>query len=248
MIAKKHIDINCDLGEGIGSEEFILPLISSCSIACGGHAGNNETIRSVARLAKLNAVKVGAHPSYPDRENFGRISLLISKQELKESIKEQVDNFAAILKEEAIDMHHIKAHGALYNDLISDVELAQAYLEAIETYKNTAYLYVPANSVIEGEALVAGFRIKYEAFGDRNYTDAGLLVSRREENAIIEKPQAVLEHIARMVHEREVKLPSGKRIRMLADTYCVHGDTPFALDILTYISEHQTMYNLHIKK
>jgi UPF0271 protein len=245
---KKNVDINCDLGEGMGNEEFILPLISSCSIACGGHAGNNETIRTVALLAKKNGVKVGAHPAYPDKEKFGRVSLWMSKDELVDSLKGQVDNFANILKEDAIEMHHIKAHGALYNDMVSDVEVARTFLKAIEAYKNSAFLYVPFNSAIEGEALVAGFKIKYEAFGDRNYTDAGLLVSRQEENAIIQKPQAVLEHIARMVHEREAKLPSGKRIRMLADTYCVHGDTPSALEILTYISNHQTMYNLQIKK
>lgn len=245
---KNYIDINCDLGEGMGNDEHILPLISSCSIACGGHAGNDETIRKVARLAKQNSVKVGAHPSYPDKENFGRISLWMAKDELIESLKEQIDNFASILREEDIDLYHIKAHGALYNDMVSDPELARAFLKAIEAYKNTVVLFVPFNSAIEGEALVAGFQIKYEAFGDRNYTDEGLLVSRQKENAVIQEPQAVLEHIARMVHEREARLPSGKRIRMLADTYCIHGDTPSALEILTYISNHQTMYNLQIKK
>ncbi len=245
---KNYIDINCDLGEGIGNDEHILPLISSCSIACGGHAGNDETIRKVARLAKFNNVKVGAHPSYPDKENFGRVSLWMAKDELIASVKGQVDNFASILREEDIDMYHIKAHGALYNDIVSDTELARTFLNAIDAYKTTTVLYVPFNSAIEGEALVAGFQIKYEAFGDRNYTDGGLLVSRQMENAVIEEPQAVLEHIARMVHEREARLPSGKRIRMLADTYCIHGDTPSALEILTYISNHQTMYNLQIKK
>ena len=245
---KKIIDINCDLGEGIGNEEHILPLISSCSIACGGHAGDDKTIREVARLAKQHNVKVGAHPSYPDKENFGRATMLMAKDELIDSIKRQVDNFSSILKEENIELHHIKAHGALYNDIAVDATLACTFLESIGEYKDTALLYVPFNSAIEGEALVAGFKIKYEAFGDRNYTFEGFLISRQEENALIEEPQAALEHIARMVHEREVKLPGGKRIRMLADTYCIHGDTPSALEILTYISNHQTMYNLQIKK
>lgn len=245
---KRIIDINCDLGEGIGNEEQVLPLISSCSIACGGHAGDDQTIRAVAKLAKQNGVKVGAHPSYPDKENFGRVTMWVAKDELKESLKKQVDNFAAILEDENIDLHHIKAHGALYNDIATDVELAQTFLSSIEAYKNKIFLYVPFNSAIEGEALVAGFQIKYEAFGDRNYTYEGLLMSRQEENALITEPQAVLEHIARMVHEREAKLIGGKRIRMLADTYCIHGDTPSALEILTYISTYQTMYNLQIKK
>ena len=245
---KKHIDINCDLGEGMANEEHILPIISSCSIACGGHVGNDETIRKTAHLAKLNGVTVGAHPSYPDKENFGRVSLKIAKDELKESLKDQVNNFVSILREEDMTMHHIKAHGALYNDIVTDTELARTFLNAIDDYKSTVVLYVPFNSAIEGEALVAGFQIKYEAFGDRNYTDEGLLLSRQKENALIQEPQAVLEHIARMVHEREVRLPSGKRIRMIADTYCLHGDTPSALEILTYISNHQAMYNLQINK
>ena len=245
---KNLIDINCDLGEGIGNEAHILPLISSCSIACGGHAGNDETVREVSRLAKQHNVKVGAHPSYPDKENFGRVTMAISKDELIASLKYQVDNFASILKEENIELHHIKAHGALYNDISTDAELARTFLKSIEEYKSTTLLYVPFNSAVEGEAFVAGFQIKYEAFGDRNYTHEGLLISRQEENALIQEPQAVLEHIARMVHEREARLPNGKRIRMLADTYCIHGDTPSALEILTYISNHQNMYNLQIKK
>lgn len=244
---KKYIDINCDLGEGFGNEEQILPLISSCNIACGGHAGGDEIIRKVAQLAKQHNVKVGAHPSYPDKENFGRETMWIAKDELINSLKSQVDNFASIITEENIDLHHIKAHGALYNDMTTDAEIARSFLEAIANYKDNTILYVPFNSVIEGEALVAGFKIKYEAFGDRNYSFDGSLISRKEENALIEKPQTVLEHIARMVHEREVKLPDGKRIRMLADTYCIHGDTPSALEILAYISNYQSMYNLVIK-
>lgn len=244
---KNYIDINCDLGEGFGNEEQILPLISSCNIACGGHAGSDEIIRKVAQLAKQHHVKVGAHPSYPDKENFGRETMWIAKDELINSLKSQVDNFASIIQEENIDLHHIKAHGALYNDMTTDAEIARSFLEAIAEYKGSTILYVPFNSVIEGEALVAGFKIKYEAFGDRNYSFDGSLISRKEENALIEKPQAVLEHIARMVHEREAKLPDGKRIRMLADTYCIHGDTPSALEILAYISDYQSMYNLVIK-
>lgn len=244
---KSSIDINCDLGEGFGNEEYILPLISSCNIACGGHAGNDVIIRKVTQLAKQYDVKVGAHPSYPDKENFGRETMQIAKDELKDAIKGQVDNFTSILKEEGVDLHHVKAHGALYNDIVKDAELAHTFLDAIAAYKKETILYVPFNSAIEGEALVAGFQIKYEAFGDRNYSFDGTLISRKEENALILDPQAVLEHIARMVHEREVRLPDGKRIRMLADTYCIHGDTPKALEILTYISDYLNMYNLEIK-
>ncbi len=242
------IDINCDLGEGIGNEKDILPLISSCSIACGGHAGNDQTIREVALLAKENNVKIGAHPSYPDRENFGRLTMHMSHDALIDSIKHQMSNFVSIISSENIGLHHIKAHGALYNDIANSPELARAFLQAVEPYKEGVFLYVPFNSAIEGEALVAGFEIRYEAFGDRNYNMDGSLVSRNEVDAIISEPRLVLEHIGRMVREREVKLPDTKRIRMLADTYCIHGDTPNALEILTYLSDCLAMYNIQIRK
>ena len=242
------IDINCDLGEGIGNEKDIMPLISSCSIACGGHAGNDQTIREVALLAKENNVKIGAHPSYPDRENFGRQTMHMPHDALIDSIKHQMSNFVSIISSENISLHHIKAHGALYNDIANSPELARAFLQAVEPYKDGVFLYVPFNSAIEGEALVAGFEIRYEAFGDRNYNMDGSLVSRNEVDAIISEPRLVLEHIGRMVREREVKLPDTKRIRMLADTYCIHGDTPNALEILTYLSDCLAMYNIQIRK
>ncbi|NNG09241.1 MAG: lactam utilization protein LamB, partial [Arenibacter sp.] len=109
------IDINCDLGEGVDNEVDIMPMISSCSIACGGHAGNLETMEKVVGLAKLNGVLVGAHPSYPDKENFGRVSISISAEALKNSIKEQIESLLVILKAKNMELNHIKPHGALYN-------------------------------------------------------------------------------------------------------------------------------------
>lgn len=239
------IDINCDVGEGIGNEAQLLPLISSCNVACGGHAGNLKTIESVAILAKRHRVKVGAHPSYPDKENFGRMSMKISKPNLIATIQKQIENFISIVKKENIIMHHIKPHGALYNDIAKDLSLAKTFLEAIAPYKS-AYLYVPYASIIEKEALKQGFYIKREAFADRNYNTDLSLVSRKLPQAVLEDPEKVLKHLVLMVQANQINTINGNIIDILADTYCVHGDTATALQILTYLSKQLRTHNIEI--
>lgn len=242
------IDINCDVGEGIGNEEVILPLISSCNIATGGHTGTSESMRKVIRLAKTHGVKIGAHPSYPDKENFGRKTLQLSDDALKSAIRIQLKKFQQIIEEEDGIMHHIKAHGALYNDIAKNDALATIFLRSIEIYKDSVYIYVPYNSIIERKALNWGFKIKYEAFGDRNYNPDGSLVSRKEKFALITKPDLVLNHIIVMALEKQVLLLDGKRIPIKADTYCIHGDTPKAYEILQYLSGNLSEYKITIAK
>lgn len=240
------IDINCDVGEGIGNEAELLPLISSCNIACGGHAGDIETMTSVVRLAKENRVRVGAHPSYPDKENFGRVSMDISSNVLIKSIQTQVENFTSILKKENVRMHHIKPHGALYNDIAKDIQLAKTFLKAIIGYKNHLVLYVPYNSIIESQALKQNFKIKYEAFGDRNYNKDLSLVSRKFPNAVIEKPEQVLSHLLSMVKEKQLIAQDGSVVKLKADTFCIHGDTPSVLQILAYLTKELPQHNISI--
>jgi len=240
------IDINCDVGEGIENEAQLLPLISSCNIACGGHAGDEDTMTEVIRLAKKNKVKVGAHPSYPDKENFGRVSIDIPLDTLKNSIRNQIERFNSILRIEHVEMHHIKAHGALYNDIAKDIKIAQAFLESIQTFKNEVFLYVPYNSIIEAEALNQNFNIKYEAFGDRNYNEDLSLVSRKLPNAVIEFPEKVLEHLLSMITQEQVTVANNSMVKIKADTYCIHGDTPSALQILMYLSKELPHHNISI--
>ncbi len=242
-----YIDINCDLGEGLGNENELMPLISSCNIACGGHAGDTKTMRAVARLASENGVKVGAHPSYPDHINFGRISLEIPEDELVQSIRTQMNDFMAILSEETIMIHHIKAHGALYNDIAKDRKLAKTFLKAIEKTKEAIFLYVPFGSAIDEEALLQGFTIKYEAFADRNYNDDLSLVSRTLPNALIQSPEKVLEHILMMVGEKQVRTVNGQLVDIKADTFCIHSDTPSALKILRYLSDELGREHIGVK-
>ena len=129
------VDINCDVGEGVGNEADIFPYISSCNIACGGHAGDTETMYRVVSLAKQHRLKVGAQPSYPDKTNFGREVMDISNKDLVQSIQKQLSDFDAVLQQEEVTLHHIKAHGALYNQTAKDKELAKVYLNALKDYK-----------------------------------------------------------------------------------------------------------------
>ncbi|SDQ72267.1 5-oxoprolinase subunit PxpA [Flagellimonas zhangzhouensis] len=242
------IDINCDVGEGVGNEAELFPFISSCNIACGGHAGSRETMMEVAQLAAIHGVKVGAHPSYPDKANFGREAMDISKEELIQSVQSQLSTFDEVLEELKIPLHHIKAHGALYNQISKDELLARVFLKAIESYRDNALLYVPFNSVVEKLALEMGFKIAYEAFADRNYNVDLSLVSRKQENALIQDPKEVLHHILPIIKEGSVKAVNGEFVEISAQTLCVHGDTAAALKILTYISEELPRNLVHIEK
>lgn len=243
-----YIDINCDVGEGVGNEPDLMPLISSCNIACGGHAGNEETMSQVANLARQHEVKVGAHPSYPDTENFGRVSMDLASSILIRSIQDQMTSFDSILKREGIALNHIKAHGALYNDISRDADLAKTFLNSIDSYAGDTILYVPYGSAIEEVALKRGFSIKREAFVDRNYNLDLSLVSRQSKNATINQPEMALEHLLRMIKQEHILTKDGIKVHLKAETYCVHGDSPSAFEILKYLSVELPKVKIHIKK
>lgn len=241
------IDINCDVGEGFENEEAVMPYISSCTIACGGHAGDIGTMRHVVELAKHHRVQIGAHPSYPDKIDFGRKTMDIAPKKLKESIQQQLYTLESVLVGQSVELHHIKAHGALYNDIAKDAKKAMDFLKAIETYKNKVFLYVACGSVIAKHALDQGFNIKWEAFADRNYNRDLSLVSRNLPNALITEPKEVLDHLLSMVLHNEVKTVEGLLVNINADTYCIHGDTPNALEILMYLSTYLSKYKITLK-
>ena len=243
-----QIDINCDVGEGVGNEALLFPHISSCNIACGGHAGDFETMTQVVALAKKHSIKLGAHPSYPDRQNFGRKVIEISDSELKQSIEQQLMDFGEVLDAQNCKLHHIKAHGALYNETARNPNLAKVYLNTILPYRNKALLYVPYGSVIAEMAHSMDFDIWYEAFADRNYEKDLKLVSRKHKEAIIEEPKQVLEHVLRMIKESKVYTLDGEIKEIKAHTYCVHGDTPSALEILTYLSQELPKHQVELQK
>ena len=243
-----YIDINCDVGEGVGNEADLLPLISSCNIACCGHAGDDGSMTQVVKLAKQYSVHIGAHPSYPDKENFGRLTMDIGSTELTNSIRSQIHALKTILHKEQVSLHHIKPHGALYNDLAKNEALADLFLTAIASYRESVVLYAPPGSVIAKKAIKHDFKVKLEAFADRSYNQDLSLVSRKLPNAVLNNPKIILDHLVKMVHENKVVTIDGGESHIEAQTYCLHGDTPNALQILTYLSAELPKKQIYIQK
>ena len=202
----------------------------------------------VVKLAKQYGVRIGAHPSYPDKENFGRFSMEIGSTDLSNSIKTQILALKTILKKEQVTLHHIKPHGALYNDLAKNEALADLFLKAIASYRESTVLYTPPDSVIAKKAIKHGFKVKLEAFADRSYNQDQSLVSRKLPNAVLNDPKVVLDHLIKMVCENKVVTIDGEESHIEAQTYCLHGDTPNALQILTYLSEELPKQQIYIKK
>lgn len=231
------IDINCDVGEGVANEHLLMPYISSCNIACGGHFGDVKTIDETIGLAIKNNVLIGAHPSFPDKENFGRKTMCISDSELQNSIEDQLDLFVSRMSLVNKKLHHVKPHGALYNLIAVNVTFAELFIKSIQKHIKDAFLYVPYNSIIEKIAINNNIKIKYEAFADRNYNEDLTLVCRSKENAVIINSEEVFQHIFLMIKSAEVKTISGYKKAIKADTICVHGDTKNAIEIVKKISE-----------
>ena len=231
------LNINCDLGEGLNNEHIIMPLIDSCNIACGGHAGDNGSMIECIEISIKNNVKIGAHPSYPDKINFGRKKIDISPSELSYSIISQIESLETIADSYGLELNHIKAHGALYNQMIIDTELSNFYLDTIKDFKNKCSLYIPYKSEIEKIALKKGFSIIYEVFGDRNYNDDLSLVSRNNQNALITDPESVVNHIKTIKETETVKTINGNYKKIKFDTICIHSDTNNSIEILKKINQ-----------
>lgn len=229
--------LNCDLGEGTNNEALIMPLINSCSIACTGHVGDKHSMENAIVIAKQYAVHAGAHPSYPDPENFGRVHLEISDKDLIGSIRQQIKMLDSLLEKHNIPLNHIKAHGALYNETAVNSNLALSYLKAIEPYKFRSYLYLPYGSVISTLAKKHGFGIKYEAFGDRSYREDLSLVSRDDPGAVIKDKVKVLEQIKSIYLKDRVRTHNDNHVMLKADTFCIHSYTQNAVSILSYLNE-----------
>jgi UPF0271 protein len=237
MSKTKIIDINADVGEGIGNESKLMPYLSSCNIACGEHAGDDSTIREAIKLAKKHNVKVGAHPSFPDRANFGRVIMEMSNAELYASLLGQILVLKYMAEAYDIPLNHIKPHGALYNLAAKDKDTATLIVEVIKSLNNsTLKLYAPYNSVLAKIAKQEEIEVVHEAFADRNYNEDLSLVSRKKNNAMLHNKQEVLQHVLEIVKHQKVKTISGVEVPIKAATLCVHGDTENALEILRYLN------------
>ncbi len=241
-----HIDLNSDVGEGVGNEAQLIPYLSSCNIACGGHAGDTATMLEVLAFAKISNVKIGAHPSYPDRKNFGREAMTISHELLKESITSQIKLLISLAAKSGQHVHHVKPHGALYNEAAKNEEIAHLIIDTILEIDDRLVLYVPHNSVIASLA-VSKLAISIEGFADRNYNDDYSLVSRSSPDAVLTSHNAVLPHVLRMVKKRQLKTINNLTLPFDVDTLCVHGDTENALQIVKEIHKAFAQENILIK-
>lgn len=241
------IDINCDLGEGAGNDALLMPHLSSCNIACGGHAGDDTTMKETIRLAIENDVKIGAHPSFPDRENFGRMEMKMSNEELTTNIIEQIIRLKTLVEEAGGRLNHVKPHGALYNMAAVNDSTAEAILDALVAFDEKLILYVPYQSVIASKAIDRNIPIKFEAFADRNYNDDLTLVSRKLIDAVMEDPDQILKHVIRIIKEKKVKTITGKLLTIDCGTLCVHGDNPHAVEIVSHLNQRLKELKIRIE-
>ena len=241
------IDINADIGEGINNESKLVPLLSSCNIACGGHAGDAESMRSVIQMAKQYKVKIGAHPSFPDKENFGRKVMDMPCAALFSCVKGQIKELMQVLKAEHGQLHHVKPHGALYNLAAKDRRTAEVVIEVMKSIPLPLKLYVPYGSVIADMAYAENIPITFEAFADRNYNEDLSLVSRSDANAIISEPKEMFDHVYRMITQQKVRSISGVDVPIKAQTFCIHGDNPKAIKLVKYLRKKLSKRGIQIQ-
>jgi 5-oxoprolinase (ATP-hydrolysing) subunit A len=224
------VDLNADLGEGAGHDDELLALVTSANIACGFHAGDAETMRRSIEGARDRKVAVGAHPSLFDRENFGRKELPAESEEVFDAVVYQLGIFQAIAEAAGVRPNHVKPHGALYNMAVRDQKLADAICRAIAKVDTKLILFAPQNSALARTGKTNGLQIAHEVFADRNYLSDGSLVSRTRPDALLHDPEEAAARVARMLREGEVRSVDGVDVDVRAETVCVHGDTPGAVN------------------
>lgn len=236
--------INCDLGESygtrrIGSDAEVMPHIDQANIACGYHGGDPVTMRDTLALARRHDVAIGAHPSYPDLEGFGRRSMVLSMEEIVAAIHYQMAALEGMATAQGLTVGHVKPHGALYNDMMARPEVRAAIFEALATWHRPLLLLLQATPAAEQhreEARAAGIEVQFEAFADRRYTAEGLLMPRSKTGAVLNTEQT-REQVQRLHEEGVIITSAGTALPLQADTLCVHGDTPGAAQAVRMLRE-----------
>ena len=218
------IDLNCDMGEGCGNDAALMKYVSSANIACGFHAGDRTTMGETVELALERDVAIGAHPGYRDPENFGREPMSLSTDEVFEIVAEQINILRQICVELGARLHHIKPHGALYNQAARNGELASAIAKAVLSVDPTLVLYGLSGSFLISEANAAGLRTASEVFADRTYRSDGFLTPRTESNSLITGVDGAISQVVQMVETQTVSATTGEKVPIAAETICIHGD------------------------
>jgi UPF0271 protein len=241
-----QIDLNADLGEGCDNDEALLGLVSSANIACGWHAGDARTMQQCVRWAIANGVAIGAHPSFPDRENFGRSTMHLPPEEIVAGVLYQIGALAAIVKAEGGRLAHVKPHGALYNQAVKEPALAEAICEAVRRFDPSLRYFGLAGSGMIGAAERAGLRPVEEVFADRGYMPDGSLVPRSQPGALISDETQSLAQTLSLVRDHRVTAIDGSVVAVNAQTVCLHGDGPHALAFARRIRERLTAEGIAI--
>ena len=247
-----YVDLNSDLGESfgnytIGMDAEILKYVSSANVACGWHAGDPIVMEKTVAVAKDNGVAVGAHPGFPDLMGFGRRNMVVTPEEAKAYVKYQLGALKAFTDSHGVKIQHVKPHGALYNMAAVDEKLAKAMCEAVyEVDKDIIFMGLAGSKMIEA-AEAAGLKAASEVFADRAYNDDGTLVSRKLEGSVIKDKDLAIKRVVRMVKEGKVESINGNDINIKADSICVHGDNPKALEFVKNIRETLIAEGVSIK-
>lgn len=234
---RDHIDINCDMGEGVGNEEALMPFISSANIACGYHAGDANSILHTLELCKQYKVAPGAHPSFLDRANFGRREMELPVTELYELIIQQLLIMHEMADMADVSLRHVKPHGALYNMSARDQLIAQVIAKAVKNFNSQLILVGLSGSCSIEQAIEIGLDTISEVYADRTYQDDGTLTPRVTEGAMITDPAKAAAQVLEMVQEGTVTTVSGSKIPIIAESICLHGDGPHVLEFAKTIQQ-----------
>jgi len=245
-----HVDINCDMGEGMSTDGAIMPYISSANIACGFHAGNKDTMKHTVELCLIHQVAIGAHPSFLDKENFGRLDMMekgIGLKDIPQIMEDQLFVLEDICIEMGTKIHHVKPHGALYNRAVWDQDLAKAICTSIHNINPSLLLYGSAYGKMKTEAQHAKLRFVAEAFADRTYQADGSLTPRSQPGALIDNADQALQQAMQIIQYKNVTNVSGNAMDIDAQTICLHGDGTHAVVFAKSIFNHLKQHNIVIQ-
>lgn len=242
-MSKSFIDINCDLGEGISQQDcdndaLLMPYISSCNIACGGHAGSTFTMKTTLINADNNNLKIGAHPGYPDKKTFGRSSISLTELQLTQTLVAQINSLLDIAEQESIDVQHIKFHGALYNDAENISGLANHLAKIINQFFPSQKVVGLAGGLLEAACIELGLLFLAEGFMDRAYLPNSKLIPRSEKGAVFDDQETSINQAIALATNKAISTNCDLTITPIVDTICLHGDNPLALTLIKELS-HQ---------
>ena len=232
------MDLNADVGEGCGHDDAIIPLVTRCNIACGGHAGDEASMRRALRLAKAAGVLAGAHPSYPDRAHFGRRPMTMAPEELQKTLETQLRTLVRFADEEGLSLSHVKPHGALYHAAAKGEAVAQTVVDATMTTIGAVAVIGPPSSVLGTVAERCGLPFLVEGFVDRAYDHDGQLRDRAHPDAILPTDGMRVEQALTLAQGGYVKALGGEIVHLTVQTLCLHGDTPGAVQSAQHVRNH----------